>query len=239
MKIHRFYIGEYKGQENYSLDSKDLVNQIYKVLKMKVGESVILFNGTNNIDYVCEILSVANKKIDIIQKSCETKDNTINKNIDLYLAIPKSGIEDILRACTELGVSNIYPVISERTEKKELNIERLNKIIIEACEQSGRNTIPGIYAPVKLKDVNTSTFENSVVYHTSVPQSYAKASDCKPVTQDLKNIENIFAGPEGGFTESEIKYLADRGARIKKLSTYTLRTVTAAPICLFDAMQGI
>ncbi len=248
MKIHRFYIKDYVAKEKFKLIDKELAHQLTKVLRIKSGEQVIIFNGIENYDYLCKVSEISNKEICFTLIEKLEKSSEVKRVVNLYFAIPKSGVEDILRACSEIGADSFYPIITERTEKKDLNHERLVKIIVEASEQCGRNIIPIINYTQKLNDVSPFP-KNSIAYHTKNTDpspTPPHGRELGPLTsspsigegaQRAEGVVSIFIGPEGGFTDSEIDYMAKCGAEIRNLNTYTLRTVTAAPVCLFDAMM--
>jgi 16S rRNA (uracil1498-N3)-methyltransferase len=152
MKIHRFYNKQPLGEENIKLESKnnkELLHQFFTVLKFKIDEEIILFNNDlnnlkNNFDYIYKIKNI-NKNICELEL-INTKENLsqikeIKKDIVLcQTLIKKDNFDFVLQKCTELGVLKFIPIISERVEKKNIlsfNKERSEKIIIEACEQSG------------------------------------------------------------------------------------------------------
>jgi 16S rRNA (uracil1498-N3)-methyltransferase len=230
MKIHRFYRPEYTNIPEFKLKDNELIHQLLKVLRIKDGDQIALFNGLDNYDYITKLKIISNKEVCFTLLHTIKKIEPVKRLANLYFAIPKQGVEVVLRSSTEVGVTNFYPIITERTEKKDLNTERMTKIIIEACEQSGRNTIPFLNKVTNISNLNPLP-ENSVVYDTSVTQN-------ENFTRNSPSPVNIFIGPEGGFTSEEIENFAHGGANIKKLPTYTLKTVTAAPVCLFDSMNG-
>ena len=108
-------------------------------------------------------------------------------------------METILQKATELGVSKIIPIISERTEVKELNSDRAKKIIIEATEQSNQMSPPEILEIIKLKDFLKNLEETTKLLFADV-NSKNTLSDEK-----LKNFKSlcILIGPEGDFSPSE------------------------------------
>ena len=111
----------------------------------------------------------------------------------------KSPMENILQKATELGVNKITPIISERTEVKELNLERANKIVVEATEQSNQMVPPKILKTVKLKNFLQNLNETTKLLFADVnSKNYLKNENLK----DLKPL-CILIGPEGDFSPSE------------------------------------
>ena len=130
----------------------------------------------------------------------------------------------ILQKATELGVSKIIPIVSERTEVKELNIDRANKIVIEATEQSNQLVPPKITNVIKLKDFLKTFNENSKLLFADV-----NSKDNLKI-EDLKNFKSlcILIGPEGDFSPKEREsILQNRAVKPFTLSRNILRSDTA------------
>jgi len=125
-----------------------------------------------------------------------------------------------LQKCTELGITDFLPVISERTIKKDFNLERAQKIVIEASEQCGRGDIPTLHSPKKLKNA-VDEYKNKIdLYFADKGQNEIKKKPKKSV--------GILIGPEGGWSQAEIQIF--KTAKIKgiDLGNLVLRAETAA-----------
>ena len=135
----------------------------------------------------------------------------------------KNPMEIILQKATELGVSKIIPIISERTEVKELNHERANRIVIEATEQSNQLVPPEITNVIKLKDFLKTFDQTSKLLFADV-----NSKDNLKI-EDLKNLKSLclLIGPEGDFSVEEIQFLNGHGASPVHLGDLRLRTETA------------
>jgi 16S rRNA (uracil1498-N3)-methyltransferase len=133
-------------------------------------------------------------------------------------------MDTILQKATELGISKITPIISERTEVKELNLDRAKKIVIEATEQSNQLVPPEIVNVIKLKDFLQTFDENSKILFADVnSKENLKA-------EDLKNVKScsILIGPEGDFSTAERELiLQNRAVKPFTLSRNILRSDTA------------
>ena len=130
----------------------------------------------------------------------------------------------ILQKATELGVSKIIPIVSERTEVKELNIDRAKKIVIEATEQSNQLVPPEITNVIKLKDFLKTFDETSKLLFADV-----NSKDNLKI-EDLKNFKSlcILIGPEGDFSPLEREsILQNRAVKPFTLSRNILRSDTA------------
>ena len=123
-------------------------------------------------------------------------------------------MEIILQKATELGVSKIIPIISERTEVKELNYDRAKKISIEATEQSSQMLPPEILEVTKLKDFLENLNKDTKLLFADVNSKSNLKSD------DLKNFVSlcILIGPEGDFTPSERQSILS----VSKVAPFTL-----------------
>lgn len=135
--------------------------------------------------------------------------------------IKKDNFEWVIQKGTELGVSEFIPLVSDRSEKKGFNMERAQKIMIEAVEQSGRGDVPAILEPVDVEVFLETEKRGMVVFNTTGINFFSKNS---------KEKEDRVAciGPEGGWSEKEIEMFKNKGAEIVKLDTPVLRAETAA-----------
>lgn len=232
MRLHRFFTREklVVGQ-NVTISSADTANQIKNVFRMEIGDKVIFFNG-EEYDFECSILGLDKTSIQLLPEKSLPCRNIINKNIVLCASIvKKDNFEFIVEKTTELGVSSIIPVVSQRSEKKLLNIERLNKIAVEASEQSGRNSVPVIHQIKNLEKTLKELQEsmNIVVFHTDIASiNTGKYSTPEIPVDDVA----IFIGPEGGWTEQEIGLFHDAKALFLGLGKGILRAETAAIVAV-------
>ena len=133
-------------------------------------------------------------------------------------------MDTILQKATELGINKIIPIVSERTEVKELNLDRAKKIVIEATEQSNQLVPPEIIDVIKLKDFLQTFDENSKILFADVNSK----ENLK--TKDFKNVKSfcILIGPEGDFSTAERELiLQNRAVKPFTLSKNILRSDTA------------
>lgn len=220
MRLHRFFVDQ-KIDKDVLIKDENLINQWLRVFRLKVGDQVILFND-DGFEYESEIVSISKNEIILRVLSKKENFNKSKKEIILFASlIKKDNFEWVVEKCTELGVSKIQPVISERSEKKNLNISRLKIIAKEATEQSGRFKIPEILNPENLEDVvNKIRPDHSLVFDSS-------GSDFLPQNFELKSY-NLFIGPEGGFSSSEIELFKSKNISIFSFGKFALRAETAS-----------
>ncbi len=239
MRLHRFYINQKleKGKE-LRIENQELVHQWLKVFRMQIGEAVILFDGSGKeFEAHFERLS-KNEAVLFIDK--ENK-NANKLKIELHIfqsIIKKDNFELIVQKCTELGVSAIHPVLSERSdqahsgwarqEKKNLNIERLRKIAIEASEQSGRVDVPEVFEPIDLE----RALESFKGLSAQAGEVFALDFGAEIFSKAFEKISArpfaIFIGPEGGWTEAEQKLFKKNKVSSISLGSQILRAETAA-----------
>ena len=146
----RLYFPNTIVENTTSLLSKEHSHYITNVMRVKRGSNINFFNKQG--EWLSEIISLNRDRVEVKFLSKIKKSSKIS-NIELAIClVKKNPMEIILQKATELGVSRITPIISERTEVKELNYERAKKIVIEATEQSNQLNPPEVSRVIKLKD---------------------------------------------------------------------------------------
>ena len=185
--------------------SKEQTHYLKDVMRLKIGEKLSIFNTQGEWNAVIENYEKKGVKIKIIGK---TRDKDNEKNIWLaFSPIKQNPLNFVIQKGTELGVQRFIPILSERTVVREINTERIKKIIVESSEQSNRISIPEINTPESLKNF-LSTFPKN---------GFLVFGDINSNKKDLKNILKkkidgpicILIGPEGDFTEKERKSIID------------------------------
>ncbi len=252
MRLHRFYINQVIGEEKeITLTDPELIHQLANVFRFKIEDQVILFDGSG-LEYISEIISLTKKELVVKILSYSAK-ATRDVSISLYLSlIKKSNFELAVEKCTEIGVTEIHPVISERSEKKDLNIERLEKIVKEASEQSGRCTLPKVLNinPLEIA-VSQAITEGKlcITFHTDAnsftPFEITQTNSLHLTRTNhsdsfLNKFEGevaIFIGPEGGWTEKEMALFKKNNFEIRSLGQNILRAETAAIVAVWEAFN--
>lgn len=206
---------------------------LLRVLRLSNGDRFIAMDGVGN-SWMAEIVDQSAQILQSVDVATE-----LPVNITLISALPKgSGYEQIIRCCTELGVSNFIPVISDRTIIKPSShkVQRWRKIALEAAEQSERQIVPVISEPEKF----TLTISNS----KSTQNKYICVARGELPTlwnclQNRKHSEIVIAtGCEGGWTETEVGAAISLGYQPVSLGNRILRAVTA-PIVASSIVAAI
>ena len=224
MRFHRFYQKSPISSDNFDITDRELVYQWRSVFRYNVGSQVILFDGSGT-DYLCVITSLRNLGATVsVVKKIKTSDASLRKNIWLCVAlIKKDNLELVVQKATELGVNHIVPVICEHSEKRKLNMDRMQKIAVEASEQSGRGDIPVIHEIMKLGDILSSGNlpQEKIAFHPD-GISFKQYRDSTNAVSFA-----TFVGPEGGFSDKEISLFKSYNIPIISLGTQILRAETA------------
>lgn len=220
MKLQRFFCEEkLGGMSKIVIPRASLVNQLKNVFRLKTGSEVLLFDNSGH-DYNALIDEYGKDTVSL--SIIKENENRVLPTQETYLfasLVKKDNFEWILEKATELGVSHIIPIISNRTEKKDLNIDRAHKIIIEASEQSGRATIPILHDVSDLEvTLNKFAHVKSIAWHTHAP---------KFVSQDLTDTIGAYIGPEGGWSTDEEELFNKYNIRMRSLGPQVLRSETA------------
>ena len=218
----RLYYPDNIVENSINLLSKEHTHYLVNVMRLKRGSNVSFFN--KNGEWKGEIVFLDKDRVEVKFLN-KIKESLRSTNVELAIClVKKTSMEIILQKATELGVAKITPIISERTEVKDLNIERAKKIVVEAIEQSNQLNIPSIKEPIKLKNFINSLDEDVGLFFVDIDTE-------KKI--DKKNIEKykkicVLIGPEGDFSPTEREMILAKDNTIPfSLSKNILRTETA------------
>ena len=193
----RLYNPDSIEENSTSLLSKEHTHYVVNVMRLKRGSNINFFNSEGEWKSEIVFLDKDRVEVKIIEKIKQPKGLS---NIELAIClVKKNSMETILQKATELGVSKITPIISERTEVKELNYDRANKIVIESTEQSNQLSPPKISEVIKLKDFLNNLDGSSKLLFADVNST----QNLKAETLKLGNPISVLIGPEGDFSPSE------------------------------------
>ncbi len=236
MRLHRFYVVQPLGEE-VVIDDVSLVSQWTKVFRYRESDFVILFNGDGN-DYCYSITCVTKNNCTLRREKEKTRPSFIpTKKTYLYVAtIKKDLFELVTQKATELGVTDIVPLLTERTEKKQLDVVRLNRIIKEASEQSGRGDLTVLHEPIPLTGISAHLSLHNVVPARTFATTLLGRTFLE-ILQNKSPDENtacaFIIGPEGGWTGEEELFLEKQTFIRISLGATTLRAETSAIVSAF------
>ena len=205
--------------------TKEQTHYLKDVMRLKKGDKLSIFNTSGEWDAVIETYEKKGVKIKIIGKA---RDKGDEKNIWLaFSPIKQNPLNFLIQKGTELGVQKFIPILSERTVVREINIERIKKIIIEASEQSNRISVPEINKPELLKNFLSQFPKNGSLIFCDINST---ENSLKNILE--KNIEGpvcILIGPEGDFTPNERNNILNHKKIYPlKINNNILRSETAA-----------
>lgn len=226
MKLQRFYIKEMHnkygqvslGQELW-LHEPEVVNQILKVFRAKVGYELVLFN--DKVEHLYQIVKIDGYDSIKLQLVANMERQLPSKQVVLLFSVLKNDKNEwVLQKATELGAHEFVPVIAERSEKTGFNIERGIKIIKEASEQCGRSDVPLIREPISIHE--------ALQEYSDYPLIICEQNH-QVEQANVANLDKLalLIGPEGGWSKTEKTDFSNRGLMHLKLSKFTLRAETA------------
>ena len=218
----RLYYPNSISKNTTTLLSKEHTHYVANVMRLKRGSNINFFNQEG--EWASEVIFLEKDRVEVKFLN-KIKEPLKSSSIELAIClIKKNPMDIILQKATELGVSKITPIISERTEIKELNHDRAKKIVIEATEQSNQFIPPEISKTIKLKDfLNQINSSNKLFFADINNKDRLKKEDIKD-----DNLKTLLVGPEGDFTPDERKMILQNKNTISfSLSNNILRTETA------------
>ena len=206
---------------------KDQTHHIVNVMRMRVNDQITVVY--NEEAFLATITSTNPLRVEVVENLHE--DHELKNKVTLLYCIPKGEKLDlVIQKATELGVSEIILVQSERCiakitkENKDKKLVRFNKIALEACEQSKRTKLPVIDKVIDYKDICKFNFDHSyIAYEDEGEISF------KEKVEKIKENETIgiIIGSEGGFSRKEVDYAIQHGYTSVSLGKRILRSETA------------
>lgn len=237
MRITRLYHPEKLTCGTTTQLESNASSRLIRVLRAKIGTCVILFNG-NGYDYFGTTINTNPKKTLITIDSKKRTHNESNLSITLIQGLSQQDrMETTIQKSVELGVNRIIPVICQRsnnrltTNKRSKKLDHWRKIIISACEQSGRSVIPEISDINPLSEMSPLSDTHAIKINLT-PDAKHSLKDIKLKQQAIQ----LFIGPEGGLNEAEKSFLKENKFMDIRFGPRTLRTETAGPAVL-SALQ--
>ncbi|MDZ7785604.1 MAG: RsmE family RNA methyltransferase [Candidatus Saccharibacteria bacterium] len=219
MRLHRFYVGDQlELSESFWMRDAALLHQWQKVLRLSEGNEVVLFDGVAH-ERLYKITKMEKSAAHLERVTDFQRHVPMRDAYMFFSLLKKDNNELILQKCTELGIGHFVPILADRSEKKGFNMERAQRIVIEAAEQCGRSDIPSIREPMLLK----TAVED---YKDKVRLLVCNQGEDN---QDIMSSPaGALIGPEGGWSDAEKQSFQDYGLAYLHLGDFTLRGETAA-----------
>ena len=222
MRLQRFFIeGKIENNKELVVRDRELIHQLKDVFRFQVGAELILLDNSG-YEFHCQILQFGMGDVKLAVLRRKEVSPTLPHELYLFFAlIKKDRAEWVLEKGTELGVTHFVPILSDRSEKKNLNFERAEKIITEAAEQSGKATLPTLHAIETIEEA----FNNFSLFFLAL---HPKGESFKQTDFSHAQKVGIFVGPEGGWSDSEIAFFKRNKIPVLSLGSQILRAETAA-----------
>ncbi len=221
-----FYQADLQNQKgNFVLDEATS-RHCTQVLRMQVGDALLLTNGAG---LRCRaVITTASRKRTIVELNEMELLEAPNPKFGLAIAFTKNNSRNewLLEKATELGISDIYPLLTQRGEKDKLKPERLNNILVSAMLQSQQVYLPTLHEAHKINDVLESA---SNIYKQRFIAHCETEKERQAYWENIAIGENtlILIGPEGDFSAAEIEQSINAGCKPVTFGTNRLRTETA------------
>lgn len=222
--MKRFFATEIQGQEAFLNDEE--AHHCLQVLRARDGETIEIIDGKGNL-WEAELQIISKKSFSIQLKQLQ---QTLTENptpCSLAVALTKNidRIEWMLEKCTELGLKDFYPLMTHRTERKQVRMDRLEKIAISATKQSERLFAPILHTPIDFKSFLQLPL-SAKKYFGHCEDENSKTPFSEVYTKGENAI--VLIGPEGDFTEEEIQLAIQHQYQAVSLGNSRLRVETAA-----------
>ncbi len=232
MRISRIFTEQGLAPDSELQLEQRAAHYLVRVLKLRPGDVLVLFNG-DGFDYAAELISVNRDALTVRVNTRLPAAAESPLRLTLVQAVGKGDRMDYsLQKATELGVAQVQPVFSTRTEVR-LQGARLDKrmshwrgVLVAACEQSGRATLPLLADALSLDEwLDRSSGEVRYVLDPRAERCLAGCEKPGPAA-------TVVIGPEGGFTEQEMQRLVLAGVTAVSLGPRVLRTESAGPAAI-------
>jgi len=224
MELPIFFLEKPVTSNLLTLD-EDTSKHVVQVLRMKPLERLQLTDGAGSL-FTAEIIDDHKKRCTV--KIAETQVVTRKKQqVSVGISLLKNAgrLEWFLEKATEIGVTEIIPLLCDRTEKHQFRYDRMKQIVVSAMMQSKQVWLPVLHQPVVLSQmVATDDYETKLVAHC-LPETKKSITDFRK----LPSVK-VIIGPEGDFTAGEISLTLSRGYQPVTLGETRLRTETAGVV---------
>ena len=218
-----FYLPNLDENSKKATFLKEESRHLFKVLRKKIDDTILITNG-KNIFFNCKISSISKNNCEIDILNFEIKDK-LDYSLHVVISPLKSNerFEWFLEKASEIGISEITPIICERSERKFINEKRLNKVLVSAMKQSLKAHHPILNPITTLKDFYKKKFNGELfIAHCNNSEKEFFMNCLKPKTKNI-----VLIGPEGDFSKNELKDAQINGFKFVTLGNNRLRVETA------------
>ncbi|KUG04299.1 ribosomal rna small subunit methyltransferase e [hydrocarbon metagenome] len=234
-KMHRFFVSADDIRGDIAYIDKQEARHIKKVLRLKAGDEVILFDGSGQ-EYRALLMESGNNVLSARITEISIKEDSPDISLCLVQGIAKGDkMDNIIQKATEIGAAVIYPLSSERTivrlqgDNAVKKVSRWQHIAREACKQCRRNVVPLIKPVMEIDQVcqEIGEFPALMLYENEQNNRLRQVLNSIKETVLANGKIFLIVGPEGGFSEVEVEKARIQGVKIASLGPRILRTETA------------
>jgi len=228
----RLYFPVSDIKENQIPITGEKARYLISVIRCKKGDELTIFDGKGNC-FKTRIEKVGRKEL--VAKVVETFSGDTESPIHIILIqglLKGEKMDFVIQRTTELGVKEIIPAVSKRSQLRETRkVNRWRKIAEEASRQSGRSVMPVVHEPLDLKSIFTKSGSlrqlHGFIFYEEGGMSFSQAVQRNRIHHESSPV-HIFIGPEGGFTKEEIAFAREKGLFVVSFGKRILRAETAA-----------
>ncbi len=202
---------------------------VLKVLRGKNGDPVEVVDGAGRL-FAARLCG--GKEAAVVEELVAP--DSARVEISLYQAVPKGGRMDlVVEKATEVGATRIVPLLAERgiVNPREGKVWRWRRVAVAAARQSLRLSVPEVAEPVSFEDAASEAGEAGALLHN--------APDLQPVEAVVRSPASLFVGPEGGWSERELRLAEEAGITFGGLGPYRLRSETAGIVAVARALGAL
>lgn len=239
MSPHRFLVPPDTLTAETAEVPEPAARQIRQVLRLRPGEDVVLFDGGGS-EWLARLETVSKERVSamLLQSSCPDTEAIVSVTLSQVL-LKSDRFEFVLQKATELGVQTVQPVLSERCiadSPSPSRLERWERILREATEQSGRVRVPSLLPVVRLDEAIAPEHGPAVMlWESEKDRSLSRSLADLAGTGRL----NLICGPEGGFATGEAERMRNSGVAVASLGPRILRAETAAVTALTISLYAL
>lgn len=221
-----FYVPPTSFRDNYVRLPQEEAHHATRVLRKRAGDEIVVVDGEGGWHRV-RLDQVDDQYVGgtVVDTRRDVGEPRYRLRIGLALLKNRNRYETFLEKAVELGVAEVVPLLTERTQKQRLRRKRAENILVAAMKQSGRSRLVQLHVPQALDDVLGGAEEDEL---RCICHEAEEATNLLDLVQGSAASIRVLVGPEGGFTEDEVARAREAGYRVVGLGPRRLRAETAA-----------
>ena len=254
MHLHRFILNLDLTADQLTITDRETTNQIRNVFRMDAGDRFVVCDGKGS-EATVQITALDGTKVprnagftgtlvpsrngvvvDVLDRR-EVMTESSFRTVLYCAMLKRENFELVVQKATECGVAEIVPIVTARTVKLGLKIDRLQKIAKEAAEQSGRGIVSIVTEPLSFKEgiIHAKQNNTNILFDLGGSAFTGTLVPSRPDATKVAMNLGLFVGPEGGWTDDEVEQMRTTGYHVASLGPRILRAETAAIVAVFLA----